>query len=101
MISTHSLAVAVRPQTWWLLCLSLLVVPASALAEAGSTVPSVESILTRMAQARAENQARFCPYVVRRDYKLFGKERDKIKSQVIADVTFVPPTFKKYAIQQT
>jgi hypothetical protein len=61
----------------------------------------VETILARMAQARAENQARFCPYVVTRDYKLFGKERDNSKSEVIADITFVPPAFKKYAIQQT
>lgn len=54
-----------------------------------------------MAQARAENRARFRPYIVTRDYKLFGKERDKTKSRVIADVAFVPPDSKKYAIQQT
>jgi len=53
-----------------------------------------------MAQARAENQARFRPYIVTRDYKLFGKDRDKIKSQVVADMTFIPPDAKEYAIQQ-
>jgi hypothetical protein len=54
-----------------------------------------------MAQARAENRGLFRPYIVTRDYKLLGKERHKTKSQVIADVTFVPPDLKKYAIQQT
>ncbi len=39
------------------------------------------------------------PFIVTRDYNLFGKDRYKTKSQVIADVTFVPPDFKKYAIQ--
>jgi len=54
----------------------------------------------RMALARTENRAGFRPYVVTRDYKLFGAEQDKVKSQVIADVTFVPPNVKKYAIEQ-
>ena len=61
----------------------------------------METIVARMAQARVENRTRFRPYIVTRDYKLFGKERDKTKSQVIADVAFVPPDSKKYTIQQT
>lgn len=72
---------------------------AGALAQAGSPLPSVETIVARMAQARSDNQARFRAYVVTRDYKLFGKERQKTKFQAIADVTFVPPDSKKYAIQ--
>ena len=91
--------VAVRPQTLWLLFLFL--VAAGASAQTRSTIPAVESIIARMTQARTDNQARFRSYIVTRDYKLFGKERQKTKSQVIADVTFVPPDFKKYAIQQT
>ncbi len=61
----------------------------------------METIVACMAQARAENRTRFRPYIVTRDYKLFGKERDRTKSQVIADVAFVPPDSKKYTIQQT
>jgi hypothetical protein len=101
MARTRLLATVVRPQSWWLLCVSLLSVVGGSSAQSDSQVPSVEAIVARMAQARAKNQARFCPYVVTRDYKLFGKQRDKTKSQVVADVTFVPPAFKKYAIQQT
>ena len=77
-----------------------LVGVACAPALSGSTVPSVETILTRMAQARAENRTRLRPYSVVRDYKLFGKERQTTKAEVLADVTFVPPDVKHYAIRQ-
>jgi len=89
--------VAVRTQS---LCLLFLVAVAPCALAQTSTVPTVETIIARMAQARADNRARFRSYVVTRDYKLFGKERHKTESQVIADVTFDPPDFKKYAIQQ-
>ena len=91
--------VTVRQQT---LCLVLLVAVAGcASAQTKSTVPTVETIIARMAQARAENRIRFRSYVVTRDYKLFGKETEKTESQVTADVIFDPPDLKKYAIQQT
>ncbi|PYU14536.1 MAG: hypothetical protein DMG29_09445 [Acidobacteria bacterium] len=82
------------------LFLFLVGVVTCASAQTGSTVPTVETIIAHMAQARAENRARLRPYVVTRDYQLFGKERHTTKSQVIADVTFVPPDLKKYSIQQ-
>jgi len=61
----------------------------------------VETIIARMAQARSENRASFRPYTVTRDYRLFGEDNSKSKSEVIADVAFVPPDSKKYAIQKT
>jgi hypothetical protein len=88
-------------QTVLLLLLSVAALVACASAQTESPAPAVETIIARMAQARAENRVRFRPYVVTRDYKLFGKERHKTKSEVIADITFVPPDSKKYAIQQT
>jgi len=93
--------VTVRQQTSWSLFLHLVAVVACASAQTGSTVPTVETIVARMTRARAENRACLRPYIVTRDYQLFGKERDKTKSQVIADVAFVPPDSKKYTIQQT
>ena len=54
----------------------------------------------RMSQARAENRTHLRPYSVTRDYKLFGKEKQIAKAEVIADVTFVPPDAKHYAIRQ-
>ena len=69
-------------------------------AQTAGIIPSVEAIIASMALARAENQARFRSYIVTRDYVLFGKERAKTKSQVIADISFVPPATKKYTIQK-
>ena len=93
--------VGVRQRTWWFLLLCLAAGVASASAQAVSSAPDVEAIVARMAQARAENRARFRPYTVTRDYKLFGKERHDPKSQVTADVAFVPPNLIQYAIEQT
>ncbi|MCI0722799.1 MAG: outer membrane lipoprotein-sorting protein [Acidobacteria bacterium] len=90
-----------RQQISWMLFLSLIAIVSRASAQTASPVPAVEAIADRMAQARVENRARFRPYVVTRNYKLFGKERQNTKSQVTAEVTFVPPDSKKYAIQQS
>ena len=69
-------------------------------AQSRGPVPAVETILNRMAQARAENRTRLRPYTVSRDYKLFGKERQTTKAEIIADVSFIPPDVKHYAIRQ-
>jgi hypothetical protein len=60
----------------------------------------VELIVERMARTRADNRARFRPYVVTRDYTLFGKEKHTTKSEVTAELTFVPPNSKSYNIVQ-
>jgi hypothetical protein len=65
-----------------------------------NAIPSVETIVIRMAQARAENRARLRPYSVTRDYRLFGKEKQTTRSEVIADVSFVPPDVKQFVIQR-
>ena len=91
---------AARRQAVWLLVLYLAAGMASASAQTGSAAPTLETIIARMAQARAENRTRFRPYFVTRDYDLFGKDESETKSQVIAKVAFVPPDSKKYAIQE-
>jgi hypothetical protein len=88
-------------QTVRVLLLSATALVASAWPQAGTTLPTVETIIARMAQARDENQSRFRPYIVTRGYTLFGQERQKSKSEVMADVTFVPPDRKQYAIQES
>lgn len=90
----------VRQQIACGLFVSLAVV-ASASAQSGSPALTLETILERMAQARAENRARFRSFVVTRNYTLFGKERDKSKAEVTAEVTFVPPNSKQFSIQQS
>lgn len=56
-----------------------------------SSAPSAETIVARMTQARSENRARLRPYSVTRNYKLFGKEGQKARSEVVARVSFAPP----------
>ena len=73
---------------------------ASGAAYAAEPIPSVETIVIRMAQARAENQARLRAYNVTRNYSLFGKERQTASSEVIADVSFIPPDVKRFVIQR-
>jgi hypothetical protein len=75
-------------------------VAAEVSAQTQGTVPTSEGIVVRMTQAQAENRTRFLPYIVTRDYKLFeGENRKQAKSHVIAQITVVPPGFKKYRIE--
>jgi hypothetical protein len=62
---------------------------------------STENIIARMAKAGNHNHVHFHPYVVTRDYKLFGKEAMVPTSEVIAELTFVPPYLKSYDIRHT
>jgi hypothetical protein len=80
---------------------SVLVMPGMMSAAQGeSPVPSADSIIAHMMQARSENRARLRPYSVTRDYRLFGKEKQTARSEVIARVMFDPPGIKQFVIQQ-
>jgi hypothetical protein len=87
-------------QVGWLLLLYFITGMVSASAQATSPVPASETIIARMAQARAENRVRLRPYIVTRNYKLFGNDGSKAKSEVVANVAFVPPDSKKYRIEE-
>jgi hypothetical protein len=67
---------------------------------AQTAAPPVEVILQRMAHARANNQARLRPYSVTRHYRLVGAQ-EQTRSEVIVDVSFVPPSFKQFVIQKS
>jgi len=69
-------------------------------AQSAHVAPTVEVLLTRMAQARAENRTQLRPYSVTRNYRLFDTEKLATRAEVIADLTFVPPDRKHYAIRQ-
>ena len=69
-------------------------------AQTHNVVPTSADIVTRMAQAQAENGDNVHPYIVTRDYKLFGHESSlESKSHVIAEITVAPPDSKKYTIE--
>jgi Outer membrane lipoprotein-sorting protein len=78
---------------------SLIALVVSASAQTKRSPPSIETITSRMAQANANNRARFRPYVVTRDYEMFGKDREAAKSEVTVNIAFAPPNLKTYIIQ--
>ena len=88
-----------RQRIIWLILL-YLGLAACAWAQSANVTPPMAAIIAEMAQARAENQARFRSYIVTRDYKLFGKEKVNTKVHLMVDISFVPPATKKYSIQR-
>lgn len=69
-------------------------------AQTQGVVPKSADIVAQMAQAQAENRDHIHPYIVTRDYKLFGRESSlESKSDVIAEISVVPPDAKKYVIK--
>jgi len=65
-----------------------------------TAIPTVDLILLRMAQARIDNRAHLRPYSVTRHYQLVGSQ-EQTRSEVTADVSFVPPAFKQFVIQKS
>ncbi len=87
-----------RRQIAWSVLIFLGSTVACASAQTESLVPA-ENIIAHMAEAGEQNNAHFRPYVVTVDYKLFGKETASPTSEVIAELTFVPPYLKSYTIR--
>jgi hypothetical protein len=90
--------VRTQKQIAWSALFYLASAVACASAQTESAVPT-ENIIARMARAQEENHARFRPYIVTRDYKLYGEETIAPTSQIIAELTFVPPYLKSYVIR--
>jgi hypothetical protein len=78
-----------------------LVAVASIPGRAETAAPALQLIILRMAEARAQNQARLRSYVVTREYILLGKDEQRKRSEVTAEISFSPPGFKQYQIVQT
>ena len=61
----------------------------------------LESIVSHLAEVQYRNRRAIRPYVVTREYKLFADTRDKAESEVMAEISFLPPGTKQYAIKST
>lgn len=61
----------------------------------------LDTIVTRMQQAQAQNRTHYRSYLLTREYKLFDKDNPQPSSEVIADITFQPPDTRQYQIKQT
>ena len=62
---------------------------------------STETVVLRMTEVQYKNRHAIRPYVVTREYKLFDDNSPKADSQVVAEVSFVPPGDKQYEIKAT
>lgn len=87
------------------LLLVILFVQASASA-ADQTSPPVEppdlqTLAKRINDAQLDNHARVKAYSVTREYKVFGADAIKPRTDVVAEVNFLPPNVKSYGIQQS
>lgn len=59
----------------------------------------LENVISHMTEVQYRNRQAIRAYVVTREYKLFGDKSDDASSQVLAEVSFVPPGSKQYAIK--
>jgi hypothetical protein len=74
--------------------------PAYAAAQQGT--PDVPTIIANMVRAQAENRAHMHAYMINRTYQVYGGEaKEKPKSEVLANIQFLPPNQKSYSIEQS
>jgi len=88
-----------QKQIAWSFLIFLASSVSCASAQTESPVPTA-NIIANLVQAREHNHSQSRPYVVTVDYKLFGKEAVVPTSQIIAELNFVPPYLKSYAIRR-
>jgi hypothetical protein len=63
--------------------------------------PDLNTLVRHIDEAQAANHNRTIPYSVMREYKVFGENNDRPRTQVLATVNFFPPNVKSYDIDQS
>jgi hypothetical protein len=69
-------------------------------AQPAGSVPSAETIISRMREATSRSKIHLRPFNVVRSYRLFGKEPETAKSEVIAHIAYIPPDVSHYTLQK-
>ncbi len=62
------------------------------------TAPDLNTILTRMKEARAESRMRIRAYSVIREYRLYEDKAENPKTKLKAKIQFLPPRTKQYDV---
>jgi hypothetical protein len=87
------------------LLLVFLFLQANAVAaeQAASTAggPDLSTLIRRIAEAQLDNGNRVKRYSVTREYKVFGGDAIRPRTEVVAKVNFLPPNVKSYDIDQS
>jgi Outer membrane lipoprotein-sorting protein len=79
-----------------LLVATVVAAPLVSFAQSGTL--NLDQIVSRMEQARAADRAQNVGYTVTREYQLAPLGASKPSSEVVAEVSFVPPAEKQYTI---
>ena len=74
---------------------------ASAAQQSPNQPPDLATLVRRISEAQAQNHNRSLPYTVTREYKVFGANADRARTEVVAKVNFLPPNMKTYDIDQS
>ena len=71
--------------------------------EAGALAehPDLGIMVQKITEAQLDNRGRAKPYSVTREYKVFGTDAAKPRTDVVAIVNFLPPNVKNYDIDQS
>ena len=59
------------------------------------------SIVGHMEQAAQENRTHYRPYILTREYRMYASDEQQPKSEVTAEISFVPPTRKDFKITES
>ncbi len=86
--------------TTWVILLASLGIAMSVSAVAQSSNPSVDEIVARMQQTEAAARDHSVAYTVTREYQLSSDKAQQPKSQVVAQINFVPPSQKDYTVRK-
>jgi hypothetical protein len=63
--------------------------------------PDLTTLIRRITEAQLDNGNRVKPYSVTREYKVFGADAVRPRTEVVAKVSFLPPNVKSYDIDQS
>jgi hypothetical protein len=70
-------------------------------ASAAAGHPDLPTLVRRITEAQLDNGNRVKPYSVTREYKVFGADAVRPRTEVVAKVNFLPPNVKSYDIDQS
>lgn len=76
-------------------------IAATDLSSAPSSHPDIAALVKRIIEAQLDNRARAKAYSVTREYKVFGTDAARPRTEVLAQVNFLPPNVKSYGIDQS
>ena len=68
---------------------------------AASVRPDLPTLVKRIAEAQLESRNRATAYSVVREYKVFGADTERPRSEVVASINFLPPNMKSYDIERS